>query len=88
MIRQNEAIVSDVARNSLESAHGGPRPRSSRVPAGLAPDWPALRQSLTEVIEDLSIARSQAEEDIKSHQALTQEFEQVRNHGRAAFTLF
>ena len=31
------------------------------------------------MIEDLSIAQSQAEEDIKNHQALTQEFEQVRN---------
>ncbi len=44
-----------------------------------APDWPAVRQGLTEVIEDLSIAQSQAEEDIKNHEALTEEFAAIRN---------
>jgi uncharacterized membrane protein YgcG len=78
VIRQNEAIISDVARNSLENAR--------RTKADLAaqsnearPDWPALRQRLLEVIEDLKISQSQAEEDVKNHEALAQEFEQVRN---------
>ena len=65
LIRQNEAIVSDVARNSLESARRTKAEIIARS-GGPAPDWPALRQSLKEVIEDLAIAQSQAEEDIKN----------------------
>ena len=78
LIEQNDAVVSDVARNSLESARRAKAEIIARS-GGPAPDWPALRQSLTEVIGDLSIAQTQAEEDIKNHQALAQEFEQVRN---------
>ena len=48
--------------------------RRSRPPTG-----PRCGRALKEVIEDLSIAQSQAEEDIKYHEALTQEFEQVRS---------
>jgi hypothetical protein len=77
LIRQNESIVSDVARNSLETARQTKADVIARSGAP-APDWPALRQSLKEVIEDLAIAQSQAEEDIKAHEALTREFEQVR----------
>ena len=78
LIRQNDSIVSDVARNSLESARrtkGEIQARSGEP----RPDWPALRQSLLEVIDDLALAQSQAEEDLKYHQSLTQEFAQVRN---------
>jgi hypothetical protein len=78
LIRQNDAIVSDVAKSSLESARQATAEIIARS-GGSAPDWPALRQSLTEVIGDLSIAQTQAEEDIKNHRALTQEFEKVRN---------
>ena len=69
--------MSDVARNSLESARRNKAAiiSSSGEPA---PDWPALRQSMKEVAEDLEIARSQAEEDVKAHESLAQEFEQVR----------
>ena len=42
------------------------------------PDWPALRQSLAEAIEDISIARSQAEEEIKNYEQLNAEFEATR----------
>jgi hypothetical protein len=78
LIRQNDSIVSDVARNSLEAARrtkGEIQARSGEP----RPDWPALRQSLLEVIDDLALAQSQAEEDLKYHQSLTQEFAQVRN---------
>ncbi|HEX3449944.1 MAG TPA: hypothetical protein VHS97_16940, partial [Isosphaeraceae bacterium] len=78
LIGQNDSIVSDVARNSLESARrtkGEIQARSGEP----RPDWPALRQSLLEVIDDLALAQSQAEEDLKYHQSLTQEFAQVRN---------
>jgi TPM domain len=77
LIRQNESIVSDVARNSLESARRNKVAIIARS-GEPAPDWPALRQSMKEIAEDLEIARSQAEEDISAHEALTQEFEQVR----------
>ena len=79
LIRQNDADRERRGTQQPRIGARGPRRRSSRVSGEPAPDWPALRQSLTEVIEDLSIAQSQAEEDIKNHQALTQEFEQVRN---------
>ena len=49
------------------------------------PDWPNLRQSLAEVIEDVAIAESQAAEDVQNYQALTQEFEQVRNTASRVF---
>jgi hypothetical protein len=78
VIRQNDAIVSDVARDSLEHA----RHLKGEIIAWAAeprPDWPNLRQSLAEVIEDVAIAQSQAEEDVQNYQALTHEFEQVRN---------
>jgi hypothetical protein len=86
LIRQNDAIVSDVARNSLESAR---RAKSEIIARSgePTPDWPAMRQSLTEVLEDLSIAQSQAEEDVKNQQALTEEFEQVRNTASRVFAL-
>jgi hypothetical protein len=86
LVRQNDAIVSDVARNSLESARRAKAEIIARS-GGPTPDWPAVRQSLTEVLEDLSIAQSQAEEDIKNHQALTQEFEQVRNTASRVYAL-
>ena len=78
LIRQNDSIVSDVARTSLESARRSKGEIQARS-GDARPDWPALRQSLLEVIDDLDLAQSQAEEDIKYHQALAQEFEQVRN---------
>jgi hypothetical protein len=77
LIRQNEAIVSDVARNSLDSARQNKAAIIARS-GEAAPDWPALRQRMKEVAEDLEIARSQADEDVKAHEALTQEFEQAR----------
>jgi hypothetical protein len=86
VIRQNEAVVSDVARNSLESAVRAKADIQARS-SDSRPDWPALRQSLLEVIEDLAIARSQAEEDIKNYAALTREFEQVRNSASRVYAL-
>ena len=86
LVRQNDAIVSDVARNSLDSAR---RAKGAIITqsSGPTPDWPALRQSLAEVLEDLSIAQSQADEDIRNHQALTQEFEEVRNTASRVYAL-
>ena len=65
-IRQNEAIVSDVARD---------QPRNRTKAKAESTRGPATRSRLacaeakpSGVVEDLAIARSQAEEDIKNHQ--------------------
>ncbi len=76
-IRQNEAIISDVARQSLDNARRLRDEASSRS-SQERPDWPTLRNRLAEAAEDLAIAQSQADDDIRNYQALTQEFEQVR----------
>jgi len=85
-IKQNEAIVGDVARSSLSSAQQGRADVVAR--SGQArPDWPALRQNLAEVIEEFSIAKSQAEEDMRSHEELNREFEQVRQTASRVYAL-
>jgi len=77
LVRQNETVVSDVAQSSLERARQAKAEILARS-ADPRPDWPTLRQGLLEVIEDMAIARSQAEEDVKNHEALNQEFPRVR----------
>ena len=86
LVRQNDAIVSDVARNSLDSARRAKEAIMAQS-SGPTPDWPALRQRLAEVMEDLLIAQSQAEEDIRNHQALTQEFDEARNAASRVYAL-
>ena len=86
LIRQNDAIVGDVARNSLASTRQAKAEIIARS-GEPRPDWPALRQSLAEAIEDMSIAQSQAEEDIKNHEELTREFEQVRRTASRVYAL-
>ena len=51
------------------------------------PDWPAVRQSLAEAIEDVSIAQSQAEDDIKNFEELNREFEQTRRLASRVYAL-
>jgi uncharacterized membrane protein YgcG len=80
-IGQYDSIVGDVARDNLARAHQTSSAIIARS-SDARPDWPALRQSLLEAIEDVSIARSQAEDDVKHHEELTREFEQTR-HRRA-----
>ena len=85
-IRQNESIVGDVARSSLSSAQQGRAEIVARSGQS-RPDWPALRQNLAEVIEEFSIAQSQAEEDVRSHEELSREFEQVRQTASRVYAL-
>jgi len=85
-IRQYDPIVGDVARNNLATAHQSKAEILARS-GEPRPDWPALRQSLVEVIEDLSIVRSQAEDDVKRHQELTREFDQVRQTASRVYAL-
>jgi hypothetical protein len=86
LIRQNEAVVGDLARESLVKAQQLRQEillRSARP----RPDWPALRQSLAEGIENMSIAQSQAEEDIKNFEQLNSEFEAARRAAGRVYAL-
>ncbi len=86
LLRQNDQVVSDMARDSLTKAQQLRQEillRSARP----RPDWPALRQSLAEAIEDMSIAQSQAEEDIKNFEQLNSEFEAARRTANKVYAL-
>ncbi len=86
LIRQNEAVIGQVACDSLAKAQQMRQEillRSARP----RPDWPALRQSLTEAIENVSIAQSQAEEDIKNFEQLNGEFETARRTASRVYAL-
>jgi hypothetical protein len=85
-IRQNEEIVGDLARNSLATAQQARQDIIARSNEP-RPDWPTLRQRLTEVVEELSIAETQANEDVKNHEALVSEFNQVRQTAGRVYAL-
>ena len=85
-IRQNDAVVGDLARNSLATAQQARQEIIARSNEP-RPDWPTLRQRLTEVVEELSIAQSQANEDVKNHEALVSEFNQVRQTASRVYAL-
>jgi len=85
-LRQYDPIVGDVARNTLASARQAKAEILARSGQS-RPDWPALRQSLAEAIEDVAIAKSQAEDDVKHHQELTREFDQVRQTASRVYAL-
>jgi hypothetical protein len=86
LIRQNEPVVGDLARESLVKAQQLRQEillRSARP----RPDWPALRQNLAEAIENMSIAQSQAEEDVKNFEQLQSEFEAARRTAGRVYAL-
>ncbi len=85
-IRQNDLIVGHLARNSLATAEQARQEIIARSNES-RPDWPALRQRLGEVVEELSIAQSQAEEDVKNHESLLSEFNQVRQTASRVYAL-
>ena len=86
LVTQNDAVVGDLARQSLTKAQQLRQEillRSARP----RPDWPAIRQSLAEAIENMSIAQSQAEEDIKNFEQLNSEFEAARRTASRVYAL-
>jgi uncharacterized membrane protein YgcG len=85
-ITQHDPIVGDATRSSLSSAKQARADVVAR--AGQArPDWPALRGNLAQVMEEFAIAQSQAEDDVRSHEALRSEFEQVRQMAGRVYAL-
>jgi uncharacterized membrane protein YgcG len=86
LIRQNEQVVGALACESLAKAQQARQEillKSSRP----RPDWPAMRQSLAEAIENMSIAQSQAEDDIKNFEQLNGEFETARRTASRVYAL-
>jgi hypothetical protein len=86
LISQNDSVVGDLARTSLAKAQQVRQEvllRSGRP----RPDWRALRQSLAEAVEDMSIAQSQAEEDIRNYEQLSREFEAARRNAARVYAL-
>jgi hypothetical protein len=85
-IRQYDAIVGNAARESLASARRTAAQVTAR--AGEArPDWPTVRRSLAEAIEELSIAQSRAEAEVTAHEELTREFNSVRQTASRVYAL-
>jgi hypothetical protein len=85
-LRQHEAVVGDLAQSSLAEAR---QARAEVVAQCGEPraDWPALRQRLARVSEELAIAQTQAEADVKSHEELTREFNQARQAASRVYAL-
>jgi hypothetical protein len=84
LFRRNEVIVGDATRASLAKAQQSRQEILLRS-AQSRPDWPALRQSLAVAIEDVAIARSEAEEDIKNYEQLNAEFEATRRNAARVY---
>jgi hypothetical protein len=75
--RQHDAVVGEMARGSLDSAL---RARED-VLAGFGesrPDWPAVGRALAQALEELAIAQSQAESDVKSYDQLRDAYDRAR----------
>ena len=75
--RQNDPMISTMALDILDQARHAreavldafERPR---------PDWPSLRDGLAKAMESVSVARDQAEVDVRSYQQLAAEYERAR----------
>ena len=87
-LRRYDLIVGDdVPASPSRAAVPRRKPKSSRRSGQARPDWPALRQRLAEAIEDVAIAKSQAEDDVKHHEELTRQFDQVRQKAGRVYAL-
>ena len=75
--RQHDPIIGAMARNSLDAAN---RARDQALAQMEEPraDWPAIRQGLAQALEEFAIAQSQAEGDVRNHEALRAEYDRAR----------
>jgi len=85
-LRQHAGIVGDMARQSFASATNSLAPNlaSFDVPR---PDWLAVRQALTQAAEELAIAQSHAETDVRTHEQLKNELGQARQRADRVYAL-
>ncbi len=75
--RQHDPVVGEMARGSLDSALRG----REEALAGFGesrPDWPAVGRALSQALEELAIAQSQAEADVRSYDQLRDEYDRAR----------
>jgi hypothetical protein len=86
VLSRNAASVGDVARNTFAAAVGAREPLVRRF-GEPCPDWPAIGQDLTRALEELAIARSQAETDVHQHQQLKEEFRRARQTADRVYAL-
>jgi septation ring formation regulator EzrA len=76
--RQNDPLVSAVVRDVFDKA-GRVRDSVQAAFDQPRPDWPALRDGLDKAMEGYTVAREQAEVDVRSHQQLGDEYERARS---------
>src|SRR5262249_24856391 len=86
LIRRYEMIVGDATRASLAQAQQT-RQELLRRSSQPRPDWPAIKQGLAEATADISIASSQAEDEIKNYEQLKNEFEATRRTASRVYAL-
>jgi hypothetical protein len=85
-LRQNAGIIGEIPRQSFASASKALEASLPNFDAA-RPDWPAARQALTQVAEELAIAQSQAETDVRTHEQLKTEFSRARELADRVYTL-
>jgi hypothetical protein len=85
-LRQNAAVIGDLPRNSFTAAA---QIRDETLPrfGDDRPDWPSIGQGLTRAIEELAIAQSQAETDVRAQEQLQGEFLRARQAAEKVFAL-
>ncbi len=75
--RQNDQVVGEMARASLDSAQRGREEVLSGF-EGTRPDWPSVGRALAQALEEFAIAQSQAEADVRSFGQLRDEYDRAR----------
>jgi hypothetical protein len=78
-LSQYDHVVGALARASLREAEAAAE-QVARKSAAAKPDWPSIRQLLARALEEYSIARSQAEADLKVYEVLTSEYDEARKY--------
>jgi uncharacterized membrane protein YgcG len=76
---QYDHVIGAQARASLKEAEEAGK-QVARKSSAAKPDWPTIRQLLARALEEYSIARSQAEADLKIYEVLTSEYDEVRRY--------
>lgn len=77
LFEQNREIVSSQARGLFESARRVAAEVTDKF-ADRRPDWPAIRDSLNQLLAEYGIAESRAEADLTAYQSLVDEAAEAR----------